>query len=73
MNLTSALDLIARHVAAGLIDSDTAASATAAASADEAFGTPLDDSNRGRLLSLAYGIRTSCPVNIAPSFTVLEA
>lgn len=73
MDLQTALDLIARHVGAGLIDADTAQRASAAAAQDDYYGSAVTDADRARMLSLAFNIRTSCPVSFAPAYRVLEA
>lgn len=72
MDLETALDLIARHVGAGLIDEDTARRARAVAAQDDYYGIAVTDADRARMLSLAFNIRTSCPVSFAPAFQILE-
>ncbi|MBN5116022.1 hypothetical protein [Stenotrophomonas maltophilia] len=72
MNIATATQLIADYLAANLIGGDVAQAANAAIRQPTAYGDELNDSNRGRLLSLVFGIRTSSPVNFAPAYTVLE-
>lgn len=73
MDIATATQLIADYQAANLIGTDVAEAANAAIRQPAVYGDELNDSNRGRLLSLVYGIRTSSPVYTGPSFTVLEA
>lgn len=72
MDLETALDLIARHLGAGLINEDTARRARAVAAQDDYYGIAVTDADRARMLSLAFNIRTSCPVNLEPAYRVLE-
>ena len=73
MDIATATQLIADYRTADLIGDSVAQAANAAIRQPTVFGDELSDSNRGRLLSLVYGIRTSSPVYTGPSFTVLEA
>lgn len=73
MDIATATQLIADYRAADLIGDSVAQAANAAIRQSTVYGDELNDSNRGRLLSLVYGIRTSSPVYTGPSFTVLEA
>lgn len=72
MDLETALDLIARHLGAGLINEDTARRARAVAAQDDYYGIAVTDADRARMLSLAFNIRTSCPVSFTPAFQILE-
>ncbi|WP_312237339.1 hypothetical protein [Stenotrophomonas sp.] len=73
MDIATATQLIADYRAAGLIGDSVAQAANAAIRRPTYFDDAITDDNRGRLLSLVYGIRTSSPVYTGPTFTVLEA
>lgn len=72
LTVCQANDLIAGYIAAGLIDADTAQRASAVAAQDDYYGIGVTDADRARMLSLAFNIRTSCPVSFAPAFQTLE-